>query len=220
MIDRGGEAFPVGRLAFKAREGRQTALSGFDSHSLPPRSRPSSARASIPISFQSETTFGISSRSGSSTSNRSTDSTPLTCSSLLPGRNWARTDCFARAACREKAGLPRAPFGKSSRPRSRPPAWHTIRRARLSPVPHGRGDQCVEPESRPCPSAHYVRELWAYRESPAGGDHAYDRRCDSGCSLPSGRPGAARQATAPWIAIAGPRGHGNPELDRTGPFDR
>jgi integrase/recombinase XerD len=26
----------VGRLAFKAREGRQTALSGFDSHSLPP----------------------------------------------------------------------------------------------------------------------------------------------------------------------------------------
>lgn len=35
-IDRGGEALPVGRLAFKAREGRQTALSGFDSHSLPP----------------------------------------------------------------------------------------------------------------------------------------------------------------------------------------
>ncbi len=32
----GGEALPVGRLAFKAREGRQTALSGFDSHSLPP----------------------------------------------------------------------------------------------------------------------------------------------------------------------------------------
>ena len=26
----------MGRLAFKAREGRQTALSGFDSHSLPP----------------------------------------------------------------------------------------------------------------------------------------------------------------------------------------
>ena len=35
MVD-GGEALPVGRLAFKAREGRQTALSGFDSHSLPP----------------------------------------------------------------------------------------------------------------------------------------------------------------------------------------
>ena len=35
-IRRGGEALPVGRLAFKAREGRQTALSGFDSHSLPP----------------------------------------------------------------------------------------------------------------------------------------------------------------------------------------
>jgi hypothetical protein len=32
----GGEALPVGRLAFKAREGRQTALSGFDSRSLPP----------------------------------------------------------------------------------------------------------------------------------------------------------------------------------------
>src|SRR5512147_2134420 len=36
IIPRGGEALPVGRLAFKAREGRQTALSGFDSHSLPP----------------------------------------------------------------------------------------------------------------------------------------------------------------------------------------
>ena len=36
IIDFGGEALPVGRLAFKAREGRQTALSGFDSHSLPP----------------------------------------------------------------------------------------------------------------------------------------------------------------------------------------
>lgn len=36
MIENGGEALPVGRLAFKAREGRQTVLSGFDSHSLPP----------------------------------------------------------------------------------------------------------------------------------------------------------------------------------------
>ena len=36
IIPNGGEALPVGRLAFKAREGRQTALSGFDSHSLPP----------------------------------------------------------------------------------------------------------------------------------------------------------------------------------------
>ena len=36
---RGGEALPVGRLAFKAREGRQTALSGFNSHSLPPTPR-------------------------------------------------------------------------------------------------------------------------------------------------------------------------------------
>ena len=36
IIADGGEALPVGRLAFKAREGRQTALSGFDSHSLPP----------------------------------------------------------------------------------------------------------------------------------------------------------------------------------------
>jgi hypothetical protein len=32
----GGEALPVGRLAFKAREGRLPVLSGFDSHSLPP----------------------------------------------------------------------------------------------------------------------------------------------------------------------------------------
>ncbi len=36
MMENGREALPVGRLAFKAREGRQTVLSGFDSHSLPP----------------------------------------------------------------------------------------------------------------------------------------------------------------------------------------
>ncbi len=39
MMASGGEALPVGRLAFKAREGRQTALSGFDSRSLPPTPR-------------------------------------------------------------------------------------------------------------------------------------------------------------------------------------
>lgn len=38
-MENGGEALPVGRLAFKAREGRQTVLSGFDSHSLPPKFR-------------------------------------------------------------------------------------------------------------------------------------------------------------------------------------
>jgi selenocysteine-specific elongation factor len=38
-VSSGGESSPVGRPDFKSGKGRETALSGFDSHSLPPLSR-------------------------------------------------------------------------------------------------------------------------------------------------------------------------------------
>jgi len=62
---------------------------------------------------------GRSSRTGSCTFNRSTDSTPMTCSSPLPGRSWGRTDCRVRGVCRATAGPRPARSGKYSRSRSR-----------------------------------------------------------------------------------------------------
>ncbi len=47
---------------------------------------------------------GRSSRTGSCTFNRSTDSAPMTCSSPLPGRSWGRTDCCVRGSVARRLG--------------------------------------------------------------------------------------------------------------------